>query len=94
LSIEGSLLPPFVNSPLQPETMGRVLIEIWAEASRDGGLRDQLRAGYARELDAALQHEDGLAIILRIGTLIQMLTLGDELDAAAAARRLGIERAA
>jgi AcrR family transcriptional regulator len=90
LSSQGALLPPFANGPLQPEVMGRVLVEIWAEASRDGGLRDQLRTAYARHLDAAMRLDDGLGDILRIGTLIQLLALSEFPDAGAAARRLGI----
>jgi hypothetical protein len=38
--------------------------------------------------------DDGLGDVLRIGTLIQLLALHDEADANAAARRLGIARAA
>jgi len=93
LADAGALLPPFVNAPLQPEAMGRVLIEVWAEAARDPSLRDQLRDRYLRHLDSALER-DALGEVLRIGTLIQMLALGDRPDADEAARRLGIQHAA
>ena len=50
LARSGVLLPPFVSSDgsltLQPGAIGRVLLEVWAEAARDDGLRDRLRAGY------------------------------------------------
>lgn len=95
LAARGSLMPPFAaEPPLAPPALGRVLIEIWAEAVRDAGLRQQLRAGYEALLDSTLGHEGGLAHMLRIGTLVQMLTRGDDLDADAVARRLGIEKAA
>ena len=93
LAESGALLPPFPPGPLQPAALGRVLIEVWAEAARDAALRTQLRERYERHLDGALLASD-LAAILRIGTLIQMLALGDGMVPADAARRLGIERAA
>lgn len=95
-----ALLPPFrptdeVPMP-PPDAVGRLLIEIWAEAARDEALRVRLRAGYESYVDVALQNDGGRALsdILRIGALIQLLTRGDGLDAAAAARKLGIEQAA
>jgi hypothetical protein len=93
----GALLPPFRPMGDLPETaMGRVLIEVWAEAARDPALRALLRAGYEAHLDATLGGaEDGkLAEILRIGTLIQLLTRGEDISAAEVARRLGIPQAA
>jgi AcrR family transcriptional regulator len=102
LSDSGALLPPFQPSEgsvtLSATAVGRVLLEAWAEAARDDLLRDKLRAGYEACLEQRLS--DGsvesppLADILRIGVLIQLLTRGETVDAAAAARRLGIERAA
>ncbi len=102
LSQSGALMPPFAPSdgslPLPSSAIGRVLIEVWAEAARDSGLRDRLRAGYEACLDRSLRDgaPDGspLIDILRIGVLIQLLTRGEGVDADEAARRLGIERAA
>jgi AcrR family transcriptional regulator len=100
LAQTGALLPPFSLSdggtPPTPASLGRVLIEIWAEAARDGELRAQLHAGYVAHLEATMQAADGagLSEILRVGALIQLLTRGGEVDADEAARRLGIERAA
>jgi AcrR family transcriptional regulator len=96
-----ALLPPLgvaSATALPPQALGRILIEIWSEAARDADLRDRLRIGYQARLDAELsdtsQPEHNLTTILRIGTLIQMLTRGDTLDAGDVARRLGIEHAA
>jgi AcrR family transcriptional regulator len=95
LAARGSLMPPFAAEPtLTPPALGRVLIEIWAEAARDAGLRAQLRSAYEALIDEHLSGDGGLARMLRIGTLIQLLTRGDEIDADAVARRLGIEKAA
>jgi AcrR family transcriptional regulator len=93
----GALLPPFqVVAGLPEAAIGRVLVEIWAEAARDEALRDQLRAGYEARLDASLDgaEEGRLGEILRIGALIQLLTRTDVADADEAARRLGIQHAA
>ena len=49
---------------------------------------------YEALIDAHLGADGGLTRLLRIGTLIQLLTRGDEIDADAVARRLGIEKAA
>jgi AcrR family transcriptional regulator len=98
LAATGALVPPFAVGPatgtLTPPALGRVLIEVWAEASRDERLRAQLRAGYEAQMDASLQREGDITDILRIGTLIQLLTRGETLDAGEAARKLGIEHAA
>jgi AcrR family transcriptional regulator len=100
LTQTGALLPPFAASDgaASPPgvSLGRVLIDIWAEAARDAELRAQLRAGYEAHLDTDMLTPGGFSLseLLRIGTLIQLLTRGDELDADEAARRLGIEQAA
>jgi AcrR family transcriptional regulator len=102
LALSGVLLPPFVSADgalaLPPGAIGRLLLEVWAEAARDDALRDRLRAGYEASLDRSLaagspDHRP-LTDILRIGVLVQLLTRSETVDAAAAARRLGIERAA
>lgn len=99
LAQTGALVPPFASgeeSALPAASLGRVLIDVWAEAARDAELRAQLRAGYESHLAERIQAPDGagLAEILRVGALIQLLTRGDEVDADEAARQLGIERAA
>lgn len=100
LSRFGALLPrdSAPEGSVPPQSLGRILIEIWAEAARDETLRTRLRAGYEAQLDNQLrdpERGDGsLTTILRIGTLIQLLTRGEAVDAEEVARRLGIERAA
>lgn len=100
LTQTGALLPPFDvpegSGVLPASAVGRVLIEVWAEAARDAELRAQLRAGYEAHLETRMQALNGLGLseLLRIGALIQLLTRGDALDADEAARRLGIEQAA
>jgi AcrR family transcriptional regulator len=102
LIASGALLPPFHatsgESAIPSELVGRVLIEVWAEASRDDALRERLRAAYESTLDARLNDDsDGtlpLADLLRIGTLVQLLTQGQRLEASEVARQLGIEEAA
>ncbi len=93
-----ALLPPFEAAPgelsLPAAAIGRVLIEVWAEAARSHDLRAQLRAAYEARLDQTLMDRSrpgsGLAEILRIGTLIQLLARGEALNASEAAIRLGI----
>jgi len=102
LAESGALLPPFqaseVSLTLPPSAIGRMLLEIWAEAARDDALRARLRAGYEACLDSRFR--DGaadarpLTDILRVGVLIQLLTRREGVDADEAARRLGIEHAA
>ncbi len=50
LTASGALLPPFQAAEgqlaLPAAAIGRVLLEIWAEASHDAELRQLLRAGY------------------------------------------------
>ncbi len=97
LAAAGALAPPFEaadHAPLAPEALGRVLIEIWAEAARDESIRVKLRLAYEAQLGASLRRDAGLGAILRIGTLIQLLTRGDAADADELALRLGIRPAA
>ncbi len=80
---------------LMPDALGRVLIEVFAEATHDGALRERLRQGYEARFQSALTAGAlPLADLLRIGTLVQLLTRGERADAEAAAARLGIGRAA
>jgi AcrR family transcriptional regulator len=82
-----------ISHPEAP--LGRIVLEIWAEAARDGELRGQLLDGYVAQTAGV---EEGvvwsLADVLRAGGLIALLTRGGVPDAERAARRLGIERAA
>lgn len=99
LALAGALLPQFQMNEHLPgvstASLGRVLIDVWAEAARDGDLRALLSNGYASSADAA-PPDTGPALteILRVGALVQMLTQAPDVDADEAARRLGIERAA
>lgn len=95
LTATGALLPPFRPEregglALQPEAIGRILIEIWAAATHDEALRTHLRASYEARLDASVRDATSVIDILRIGALIQLLTRGEHVDADEAARRLGI----
>ena len=99
LAAAGALVPPFEVADgalsVSSTVVGRMLIEVWAEASRNELLRTQLRAGYEAYLEGSLQHSSApVGDILRIGALIQLLTRGERLDADEAARRLGLEHAA
>jgi AcrR family transcriptional regulator len=99
LAETGALLPPFegaANSSAVPAaSLGRVLIDVWAEAARDSELRSLLGDAYAGGGGTSAFPEGmGLTEILRVGSLIEALTRGDDVAADEAARRLGIERAA
>jgi AcrR family transcriptional regulator len=102
LTASGALLPPFQAAEgqlaLPASAIGRVLLEIWAEASHDADLRRLLRTGYEAGIDGHLRGTSAdpapLAEILRIGVLVQLLTRNEDIDIGEAARRLGIERAA
>ncbi len=94
----GALLPPFRavsgDLSLPPDAVARVLIEVWAEATHDAALREQLRAGYEERLEASMRLGASVLDILRIGAMIQLLARGEAADAGEAARRMGIEQAA
>ena len=99
LASTGALLPPFgadgEATPLPRASLGRLLVDVWAEAARDTELRELLRAGYEAQLsNRAAASTAGVADILRVGALIQLLTRTDGVDAEEAARRLGLEQAA
>jgi AcrR family transcriptional regulator len=95
LAARDALLPPFApEAALATPGLARVLLEIWAEAARDEALRAQLRRAYADLMETGAGSAAGLTQILRIGALVQLLTLGDEVDAHEIAARLGIDRAA
>ena len=66
--------------------LSRLLLDLWSEAARSAEIRALLAdAGKA---------QPPLVAVLRIGALIQGLTLGTDTRAAAAHERLGIPRAA
>ncbi|MEX2245948.1 MAG: TetR/AcrR family transcriptional regulator [Dehalococcoidia bacterium] len=93
----GALLPPFeaaTAGSIAPAALGRLLIEVWAEAARNGQLRERLCAGYATMLEAGSAAGLSVDQLLRIGVLVQLLTRGAEFEGDELARRLGIERAA
>jgi AcrR family transcriptional regulator len=100
LAQDGSLLPSAAASDgagaLPAASVGRVLVDVWAEAARDAQLRAQLGAYYETRLGARAAATDGFGLseILRIGSLIRLLTRSDEVDPHEAARRLGIKLAA
>jgi AcrR family transcriptional regulator len=96
LAARAALLPPFEpeGALAVPGGIGRVLLEIWAEAARDEQLRSQLQQAYASLADDRAYAGADLALLLRIGALVQLLTRGEECDAGAIASRLGIQRAA
>jgi hypothetical protein len=81
---------------LPAASVGRVLVDVWAEAARDAELQVQLAAYYETRLGARAEATDGFGLseILRIGSLIRLLTRSDEVDPDEAARRLGIKLAA
>jgi AcrR family transcriptional regulator len=83
-------------APAPEPSIGRVLLDVWAEAARDDDLRTQLRASYESSTGEtqAVSGRPGLAEILQLGALVQLLTRFDEANPKEAARRLGIERAA
>ena len=97
-----ALLPPFEATPgelpLPPAAVGRVLIEVWAEAARSsraaGAAARRVRSTTRRDAQRLVTAERGLAEILRIGTLIQLLARGrgDECDRGRGARHWGSRR--
>jgi AcrR family transcriptional regulator len=88
LASSGALLPPLeTHEGGVPPGLGRVLVEVWAEAARDASLRAQLRRAYESGL-AEDPPASPFANILRMGALIQLLTLDGE-DATELASRVG-----
>jgi AcrR family transcriptional regulator len=100
LAQDGSLLPPAAPSDgagaVPAASVGRVLVDVWAEAARDAELQAQLGAYYETHLGPTGQATNGFGLpdLLRIGSLIRLLTRTDEVDPAEAAQRLGIKLAA
>jgi AcrR family transcriptional regulator len=94
LAAEGALMPGAADQGVAAAAIGRVLLDIWAEAARDADLREDVRAAYA-SLDAGTPAGGGgVGLLLRLGALIQALTRPEESRVADAAAALGIERAA
>jgi AcrR family transcriptional regulator len=93
LAAQGALNPPFeaaTQPSLPAPALARVLLEVWAEAARDEALRERLRAALAANSAAPASP---VAEMLHIGALVELLSRGEPVDAAAVARRLS-ERAA
>jgi AcrR family transcriptional regulator len=90
LATEGALLPG--ERGVASSAIGRMLVEIWAEAARDAALRTQLAAAYA--VAGSAEPVDGLTHLLGIGALVQLLTRPADPDSRPAAARLGVRRAA
>jgi AcrR family transcriptional regulator len=82
------LLLPRGEGP-QSSAVGRVLVEIWAEAARDQALRAQLAAASSASTPAEAELPNPLTQLLGIGALIQALTRPADPDARTAAARLG-----
>ena len=95
-----ALAPPFSSAAgatlLSSGALGRVLVDVWAEASRDTGLAERLRSGAAARWQGKItdQDEHQLTEILHLGALIQETTRGEDPGASEAAARLGLSRAA
>src|SRR5262245_40465830 len=66
--------------------LSRLLLDLWAEASRSREIRALL--------SGTVEGEPPLVAVLRIGALVQRLTLHTDLAAITAPERLGIPRAA
>ena len=96
-----ALLPPFAGTEaslgLPGSGVGRVLIEVLSAAARNEELRAELHTAYqAFEEDAEERQTASFALaeLIRIGTMVELLTRTEASDLPAAARKLGIERAA
>jgi len=97
-----ALAPPFRDTQsslgLTPAGVGRVLIEVFSAAARNGDLQTQLQAAYHRRAGMPTEDSDvnGLALVdlIRVGMLVQALIRGEVRDLSDAVRKLGIERAA
>ena len=74
-----------------------MLIEVLSAAARNEELRAELQTAYERfEGDSEERRTDGFGLpeLVRIGTMVELLTRAETSDLPAAARKLGIERAA
>jgi AcrR family transcriptional regulator len=90
LAAAGALFAPVATEAGPSGTLARVLLDIWAEAARDADLREKLQASAV----AAQDSQQRLARMLEIGTIIQLLSRGEEVDPLRIAARLGIPKAA
>ncbi len=79
-----------LTAPFGDAAIGRVVLETWAEASRDSVLRERLHRATA----ASGRATSALLEAVRIGVLIQTLTRYDNAETSDPLRCLGIERAA
>jgi AcrR family transcriptional regulator len=83
-------LLPAAGDSAPPAVPGRILLDVWAEASRDDELRALLAETAVEQRSGALT----LAEVLSIGSLVQRLAQGTAPDARSAAERLGLRPAA
>ena len=91
----GMLMPPLGRSDAASmpgrDALARLLIEVWAEASREGDLGVRLRQIYAAAAPGSV--DQVVAQLLAIGALVQQFTR-DEADVAAATPSSGVDQAA
>jgi AcrR family transcriptional regulator len=95
LEAQGWLVPPITaDGPIQASAIGRILIDTWAEASRDDALRAQLQEACRAVISSRVDSPDPLGLLLATGSLVQMLTRPQDADGAAVAARVGRQTAA
>ena len=88
-----ALFPPFdgARAPmLPPDAIGRVVIDIWAQAAQDKAIGSRVRAAYSSVLSKTARADGPLLLTLRIGALIASLSRSDAIDADSVARQLGV----
>ena len=93
LAAGDALLPPFdgARAPmLPPDAIGRVVIDIWAQAARSQAIGSRVREVYSSVLSDAARRDGPLLLTLRIGALIASLSRSDAIDADSVARQLGV----
>jgi AcrR family transcriptional regulator len=93
MAAEGTLAPQIDPQATGVVPAARLLLQIWAEATRDQSLRGQLTAAYGGPADGS----DGAGVldrVLAMGTLIQLLTRPEDADVAHAVAGVTRTRAA
>ena len=92
MAAEGTLTPS-ADSPTAATPAAKLLLEIWAEATRDHALRTQIASAYDAVAGPA-GHAGRIDELLAIGRLVQELTRPADDDVGAAVARLAQRRAA
>jgi len=87
--LEPPLESPSAATGLAEWALGRLLVDLWAEAARSPQLQALLTGSWA-----AADNGSALASVLRVGALIQQMTQTPDVEAGLAAARLGIRQAA